>query len=68
MLQNKLHVFYCVFYRTLTVADPDLQTEGGPARSSRSWGKVAGGGELKKNLVWSKNEEGGAGTLPPWIR
>ena len=54
MLQNKLLVLCCVFYRTLTVADPDLQIEAGPARSSRSWGKVAvggGGGNLKKKII-----------------
>ena len=36
MLQKGLHVFCCVFYRTFTVVDRDFQTEGGPARLSRS--------------------------------
>ena len=43
MLQKGLHVFCCVFYRTFTVADRDLQTEEGPARLSR-WGGGGGGG------------------------
>ena len=66
MLQNKLHVFCRVFYRTLTTADPDLQTEGGPARLSRSWGKVAGGEGLKKNSIGLRM--GGSPRPLTWIR
>ena len=65
MLQNKLQVFVACF--TLTMTDPDLQTEGGPTRSSRSWGKVAGGGEgLKKNSIGLRM--GGVPRPLTWIR